>query len=781
MKNKFLFFITILLLFVKTGFVHAEELNVSASKIQLDDNSKIIFLDGNVVAVDKNNNRLTTNTAKYNKKNGRLLATGDTKIITSENYQVLGSNILFDDKNKIISSNEKSNILDKDGNQIFVNSFKYLIDKNIFFSKGQIKIVDINNNQYRFSEIYINEKERKVAGSDVRVFLNDESLKTNKDNEPRFFANSMTLSPEENEMLKGVFTYCKNRGKDKCPPWSLQAKKIRHSSAKKTIYYDNVVVKVYDFPILFFPKFWHPDPSVKRQSGFLNPTLTSSSTVGTGISLPYFWNISNDKDLTFKPKLYGRENPLLIAEYRQDFKNSFLIVDTGFTEGYKKTTDKKTEGNRAHFFSKFTMDFLENPDITSRLEFNVQKVSNSTYLKIHDVKTELVDDDQDILESYMSYNYQDDDIFFGAQISAFENLTVKNNSRYEYVLPSLTFDKNVFSSEKFGFVDFSSNLEVKNFDVDKTTEFLVNDLNWKSNRWINNLGVENQILSQVKFVNYNASNTPKYKSEDKSHELSGALGILSKIPLYKNDLIKEINHLFTPKVLVRYAPGHMRRVEGSRLKYTNLYEIKKTEEIDVIEKGLSASIGFDYEKSLLNKDGSIGNKFFSFSAGQVITAEEDQDLPASSSLGDHVSDLVGESTLSINNKLSLDYKFAVDQSYNRLNYNEVGSTLTLGKTNFNLTYLQEKEHIGNQEYAEAIMDVELGDSGQLSFSTKRNLLKSSSEFYKLSYDYINDCLKAGLVFRREFYTDNDIEPEDSIMFRISLIPLANINAPGIGR
>ena len=780
MKNKFLFFI-ILFLFIKINFSSASELSVSASKIQLDDNSKIIFLDGNVIAVDKNNNKLTTNTAKYNKKNGRLLATGETKIITSENYQVFGSDILFDDKNKIISSNEKSKILDKDGNQIFVSSFKYLINKNIFFSKGQIKIIDLNNNQYKFSEIYINEKERKIAGSDVRVFLNDESFKTNKDNEPRFFANSMTLSPEENEMLKGVFTYCKNRGKDKCPPWSLQSKKIRHSSAKKTIYYDNVVVKVYDFPILFFPKFWHPDPTVKRQSGFLNPTLSTNSTVGSGISLPYFWNISSDKDLTFKPKLYGRENPLLIAEYRQDFKNSFLIVDTGFTEGYKKTTTKKTDGARAHFFSKFTMDFLEDPNITSRLEFNVQKVSNSTYLKIHDVKTELVDNDQDILESYMSYNYQDDDVFFGAQVSAFENLTVKDNSRYEYVLPSLAFDRNIFSSEKFGFIDFSSSLEVKNFDVDKTTEFLVNDLNWKSNRWINNLGIENQILSQVKFVNYNASNTPKYKSEGTSHEVSGALGFLSKIPLYKNDLIKEINHLFTPKVLIRYAPGHMRRVEGSRLKYTNLYEIKKTDEIDVLEKGLSASIGFDYKKSQLNKDGTIGNKVFSFSAGQVITAEEDQDLPASSSLGDQVSDLVGESSLRINNNLSLDYKFAVDQNYSRLNYNEVGSTLTLGKTNFNFNYLQEKEHIGNQEYAEAIMDVELGDSGQLSFSTKRNLLTSSSEFYKLSYDYINDCLKAGLVFRREFYTDSDIEPEDSIMFRISLVPLADINAPGIGR
>ncbi len=779
MKNKI--FLLALIFILKFDLLIGDELKINAEKIKLDDVSKIVFLEGNVTAIDESNNQLITDSAKYNKENGRLLASGKTKIITSENYQVFGSNILFDDKNKVISSNEESKILDKDGNEISVNSFKYLIDKNIFFSQGKIKITDIKKNTYSFSEIYINEKEQKVAGSDVRVFLNDEGFKTNKDNEPRFFANSMTLSPEENQMLKGVFTYCKNRGKDKCPPWSLQSKKIKHNTAKKTIYYDNAVVKVYDFPILFFPKFSHPDPTVKRRSGFLNPILTDSSTVGAGITLPYFWSISDDKDLTFRPKLYGRENPLLLAEYRQDFKNSFLIVDTGFTEGYRKTTGKKTDGSRSHLFSKFTMDFLKDQDITSNFEFNIQKVSNSTYLKVHDVKTEIVDSDVDVLESYVAYNYQDDDVFFGAQFSAFENLTIKDNSRYEYLVPSVAFDKNLISSEKFGFVDFSTNFEIKNFDVNKQTEFLVNDFSWKSNRWVNNLGFENQFLSQLKIVNYNANNTSNFKSEDTSHEMSGALGFLTKVPLFKNDLIKGFNHLFTPRILVRYAPGHMRRVEGSRLKYTNLFEMKKTDDIDVIEKGLSASIGFDYKKSILNKDKTAGDKVFSFSAGQVITAEEDRDLPASSTLNEKVSDLVGESSLRINNNLSLDYKFAVDQNYNSLNYNEVGSTLTLGKANFNLNYLQEKEHIGNQEYAEATFDFNFSDTGKLSFSTKRNLLTSSSDFYKLSYDYINDCLKAGLVFRREFYTDNDVEPEDSIMFRISLIPFADINAPGIGR
>ena len=46
-----------------------------------------------------------------------------------------------------------------------------------------------------------------------------------------------------------------------------------------------------------------------------------------------------------------------------------------------------------------------------------------------------------------------------------------------------------------------------------------------------------------------------------------------------------------------------------------------------------------------------------------------------------------------------------------------------------------------------------------SIENKRNLVSNSSEFYDLSYEYLNDCLRAGLVYRREFYNDSELEPE----------------------
>ena len=62
----------------------------------------------------------------------------------------------------------------------------------------------------------------------------------------------------------------------------------------------------------YFPRFFHPDPTVKRQSGFLAPFFTNSSTLGTGSGIPYYWAIGNNKDLTFTPKMYAKENVLFL-------------------------------------------------------------------------------------------------------------------------------------------------------------------------------------------------------------------------------------------------------------------------------------------------------------------------------------------------------------------------------------------------------------------------------------------------------------------------------------
>ena len=353
--------------------------------------------------------------------------------------------------------------------------------------------------------------------------------------------------------------------------------------------------------------------------------------------------------------------------------------------------------------------------------------------------------------------------------------------RHEYLLP-LTIEKNILSSSEFGFVDFASNLKIRSFDTNKQINLLVNDFKWKSNNWMSKLGFENYFEGLIKTVNYDAKKTKNFKNENSNSELNSALGFFGKLPLYKNDISNKNFHSLTPKFLLRYAPGHMRNIENDgKLNYGNLFSLNKINQIDVVESGLSASLGFEYKKKKLDKENNVSNEVFSFSAGQVVRDKENMDIPSRTSLDQRFSDLVGKANYNVGNKIKLNYNFALDQNYKELNYSEIGTDFNFESAKFNVSYLQEKNHIGNQEYVQSGIDYKLNNSTELSFNTKRNLLTSSAEFYNLSYNYINDCLKAGIAYRREFYTDRDIEPSNTLMFTISIVPFAVINSPALSR
>jgi len=782
MKNKNSYFFLTFMCFIFLNFnLFSEELNINASKIKYNNLDKITIFENNVTAEDSLGNKLSSNYADYNDLTDILKTKGYTKIITSGGFEVLGSDIFLDNKQKTIYSSNKTQITDQDGNKIFLDMFNYSISTSVFFSKGNIKVIDVNNNNYNFSEVYIDENKKKIIGTDVKAFLKQDDISINSANEPRLFANTMVLSNNVNTLEKGIFTYCKNRENEKCPPWVLQSKKSKHNLAEKIIYYENVVLKIYDFPIFFSPRFSHPDPSIDRASGFLAPGLTSNTNVGSGFSTPYFWNISKDRDLTLTPRIYLNENPLLLAEYRQDFKNSFLIVDTGYTQGYKKKSTKKSSGGRAHFFANLNVKLLDNKEKYSSLETSIQKVSNDTYFKIYDVDSSLVDKSQNILENTIDFIYQNKDFSFSLTPSFYENITKDGHSRNEYFLPA-TFEKSIFNSEKYGLVDFTSNLKVKNYQVDKQTNFLVNSFNWKSNKWINKLGFENHFKGLLKNVNYESTNTEVFKDNQNNVEAKPALGYFAKLGLYKNDIANNTINVLTPKFLLRYAPNNMRKVKtGSKLDYGNLFSLNKINEFDIVEDGLSTSLGFEYKKNKLNKDNTIGNELFSLSAGQVISAKENINIPSKTSLDQHFSDFVGEATYNVKEGVKFGYKFNVDQNYQDFNYNEVDADFKYESVKFNVGYLQEKNHVGSTEYIKSGFDFRLNNSTELSFSAKRNLLTSSAEFYNLSYNYINDCLKAGIAYRREFYNDRDVEPVNSLMFTISIVPFAQINSPSFKR
>ena len=135
-------------------------------------------------------------------------------------------------------------------------------------------------------------------------------------------------------------------------------------------------------------------------------------------------------------------------------------------------------------------------------------------------------------------------------MSVYESLKDSYEDKYEYILPEITFNKNLFYSEDLGSLSLQSKYKVHNYDTNKFTNFLVNDFDWTSNEMYSDSGLNSKILVNLRNINYESKNVDIYK-KDPTSEIFGSLGLLSEINLQKNK--QNSKHLLTPKMLIRLA------------------------------------------------------------------------------------------------------------------------------------------------------------------------------------------------------------------------------------
>ena len=166
---------------------------------------------------------------------------------------------------------------------------------------------------------------------------------------------------------------------------------------------------------------------------------------------------------------------------------------------------------------------------------------------------------------------------------------------------------------------------------------------------------------------------------------------------------------------------------------------------------------------------------------QIFSEKENKKMASKTSLDEKASDVVGKYNYKFNENINFNYNFNIDQNYKDLNYSSVDSSLNFNPIKLDFNYVLEDKHIGDKEFLKSKISYDKGDNTKLSFATKRNLITNSAEFYNLSYEYLNDCLRAGIVYRREFYNDSELESENSLMFKITLNSFGGINTPSFSK
>ncbi len=131
------------------------------------------------------------------------------------------------------------------------------------------------------------------------------------------------IAGEQTSFDYGTYTACEPcKDNPEVPPlWQVRAAKIVHNNETHTVYFEESTLEIAGIPVAYLPYFEAPDPTVKRKSGFLTPRFITSTAVGTGASVPYFFNLAPDYDLTLSPAFLSRQGVLGQAEYRQRLDN----------------------------------------------------------------------------------------------------------------------------------------------------------------------------------------------------------------------------------------------------------------------------------------------------------------------------------------------------------------------------------------------------------------------------------------------------------------------------
>ena len=731
-------------------------LSISGDSSEYDKKKLILSITGNVSVDDKEKNIfLKTDQIIYNVENETIITKGKTISKIDNNYEIIGSELFHDRLGMIFSSKENTIIKDNLGNIFETEEFKFEVNKEIINAKILL-LNDEFGNKYNFSNAVVNLKKNEVLAKDVDVDFKN-SLFGNKNNEPRLKGNAVISNKDETNIYKAVFTTCKKIKGKKCPSWSISAEEVKHDRRKKIIKYKNAWLKIFDKPILYFPSFFHPDPSVERQSGFLSPILLNSSYSGQSIQIPYYKVLSDSKDLTVSPRIFFNDSLLLQTEYRQANRNSDAIIDVSF--------NKDDDKSRSHIFANLAGKTSKN-----NYEINLQKVYSDKYLKLHEIKSSLLED-KTTLNSFLKLQNNSENYHLDASVEVFEDLSKRNNDRFEYIYPNYNFSKNLENFNLYnGTLNFASSGFQKNYDTNVYEARVINDLKYSSNSFIKN-GFLNRFEFLIKNVNTNSENSTNY-SDQVENKLLSTIMFESRFPLFKNN--NNINKSFTPIISAKYSPTETKNLKNldRRIDYSNVFSLNRLGESDTLEGGESLTFGVEYSEL-----SSINEELISISLASIIRNSKNDDLPIKSTLGQKSSDIFGEISFKPTKYLNFEYDFSMDNNLDKSNYNLLKAGLNINNFITTFEFLEEDNFIGNKSYITNTTKYNIDNNNSISFSGTRDLDKGISEYYNLIYEYQNDCLSAAVEYNKTFYSDGDLKPQNNIFFMIKILPFADLSGP----
>ncbi|MBU2066879.1 MAG: LPS-assembly protein LptD [Gammaproteobacteria bacterium] len=261
----------------------------------------------------------------------------------------------------------------------------------------------------------------------------------------------------------GTYTSCEPGSN----AWHLKGNNITLNPATGFGTATNVTLRVKDFPVFYTPYIYFPIDD-RRQSGFLPPSIGSSSDNGMTLQTPYYFNLAPNYDATLYPTYMADRGLLLEGEFRYLTKSSDGQVGAAYLDD--SNDDRKLQSDYKDQRYMYSWQHRQGLDKRLLAEVDYTDISDPYYFQ--DLNTDLGIETSSYVNQRGTLTYRGDSYTARLNAHAYELANITDITPYNR-LPQITLDGKLPFQP--GGLNFAYGTELVRFDRDLRSGNFINE------------------------------------------------------------------------------------------------------------------------------------------------------------------------------------------------------------------------------------------------------------------------------------------------------------------
>lgn len=604
----------------------------------------------------------------------------------------------------------------------------------------------------------------------------------------------------ETLLTRAIYSACPVCEDSPTPTWRFEARKALHDSDNDMIYYRDVTFHILGVPVLYSPFFAHPDPSVRRRSGFLIPRAGYSTTMGLRLEQPYFWAISPYEDLTISPVFSTEVAPLLGLGFRRQFYSGYIDFDGSITKEQRFASDGTKFGEdkvRGHLFGSGVFAIDEDWS----WGFGVERATDFEYIFRYNIRE--YDAQRGLVDAIPASGYlttqafasgKRDDFYASVAAVDFQSLYRGGiNDTLPSLLPTAEY-RRVFNLQEFGRAEFLADVSALHREMGVDYARISGGLDWRA-RAVTHPGIVVEPFAVARGDFYRISEafdpfTGATKDGSPSRIMAYG-GVDLTWPFFRPG---KVNLTFQPKLQFAGAAGDASPLEdfartpgnpvtgviglpyfedsfALELNRSNLFDPNRHSGYDLIETGFQANIGAE-----ISADWS-STKRASVFLGRSYHSDPDQ-FDGASGLDRSWSDYVVEAEVQTR-PIVIATRLRIDPDDYKVERFETEGSIRLGPAYLSATYYNLSAAFTGRSSAEYLTvggTLSLTENVSISYRLSRDLLNNRTQYTSFGMTYEDECfLITGSYVQNQGSVFNSVNEFGGVFLTIGLKTIGAFN------